>query len=136
MYCMCKRGERGSGCVESIFRSYTLCTKLLYHPKLKPRRGGGHRQKNTKYLYWSIFKKRRHLGFGIFIDIWSMMLHSNLLHKTKTILRKSHLYFDDGVCATEQTHALEPLLTAGECDGHHLYMVLRLLLHAHTLRSG
>ncbi len=26
----------------------------------------------AKYLYWSIFKKSRHLGFGVFIDIWFM----------------------------------------------------------------
>jgi hypothetical protein len=26
----------------------------------------------AKYLYWSIFKKSRHLGFSVFIDIWSM----------------------------------------------------------------
>ncbi len=33
----------------------------------------------AKYLYWSIFKKSRHLGFGIFIDIWSM-IHTRLSH--------------------------------------------------------
>jgi hypothetical protein len=35
----------------------------------------GLRQINTcaaKYLYWSIFKKDRHFGFGVFLDIWSM----------------------------------------------------------------
>ncbi len=59
-------GGRGSGCVESIYRSYTLCiwpdsvpTKLLYHPKQQPWRGGGLR----KSLFWSIFKKSRHLRF-------------------------------------------------------------------------
>jgi hypothetical protein len=26
----------------------------------------------AKYLYWSIFKKSRHLRLGVFIDIWSM----------------------------------------------------------------
>ncbi len=51
---VCNRGGRGLGCVESIYRSYTLCiwpdsepTKLLYHPKQKPRRGGCLRQINT-----------------------------------------------------------------------------------------
>ncbi len=62
----CVTGGRGSGCVESIYMSHTLCiwpdsepTKLLHHPKQKPRRGGGLRQIKTcaKYLYWSIFKK-------------------------------------------------------------------------------
>jgi hypothetical protein len=36
----------------------------------------GLRQINTcaaKYLYWSIFKKSRHLGFVVFIDIWSLV---------------------------------------------------------------
>jgi hypothetical protein len=27
----------------------------------------------TKFLYWSILKKSRHLGFGVFIDIRSMI---------------------------------------------------------------
>jgi hypothetical protein len=27
---------------------------------------------STKYLYWSIFKQSRLLGFGVFIDIWSI----------------------------------------------------------------
>jgi len=27
----------------------------------------------AKYLYWLIFKKSGHLGFGVFIDIWSML---------------------------------------------------------------
>ncbi len=47
-------GGRGSVCVESIYRGYTLCiwpdsepTKLLYHLKQKSRRGGGHRPINT-----------------------------------------------------------------------------------------
>jgi hypothetical protein len=33
------------------------------------------RQINTcrQALYWSIFKKSRHLGFGVFIVIWSMV---------------------------------------------------------------
>jgi hypothetical protein len=39
------------------------------------RRVGLIRQINTcaaKYLYWPICKKSRHLGFGVFIYIWSM----------------------------------------------------------------
>jgi hypothetical protein len=53
IYTVCNGGG-GSGCVESIHRSYTLCiwpdsepTKSLYHPKQKLRRRGGLRQKNT-----------------------------------------------------------------------------------------
>jgi hypothetical protein len=36
---------------------------------------GGLRQKTpaAKYLYLSIFKKSRQLGFGVFIDFWSMV---------------------------------------------------------------
>ncbi len=52
VYIQCIMG--GSGCVESIYMSYTLCiwpdsepTKLLNHPTQKPRRGGGLRQINT-----------------------------------------------------------------------------------------
>jgi hypothetical protein len=85
VHTVCKGGGegKGSGCVESIYRIYTLCiwpdsepTKFLYHPKPKPRRGGGLRQIRTpaaKYFYWSIFKKSLHLGFGVFIDICSML---------------------------------------------------------------
>ncbi len=47
IYTVCNRGWRGSGCVESIYRSYTLCiwpdskpTKLLYHPKQKTNKEG------------------------------------------------------------------------------------------------
>ncbi len=29
----------------------------------------------VKYIYWSILKKSRHLGFGVLIDIRSMVLH-------------------------------------------------------------
>jgi hypothetical protein len=41
--------------------------------------GGGSRVSDrytpaAKYHYWPIFKKSRHLGFGIFIDIWSMVM--------------------------------------------------------------
>jgi hypothetical protein len=29
---------------------------------------------SNKHLCWSIFKESRHLGFGVFIDIWSMYI--------------------------------------------------------------
>jgi hypothetical protein len=52
--CVTTGGGRVSSCVESIYRSYTLCiwrdsetTKLLYHPKQQPRRGVGLIQINT-----------------------------------------------------------------------------------------
>jgi hypothetical protein len=34
--------------------------------------GASERKSAAKYLYWSISMKSRHLGFGVFIDIWSM----------------------------------------------------------------
>ncbi len=49
-------------CVRYLTRFRTY--KIAVSPKTKTKRGGG--------LSWSIFKKSRHLGFGIFIDIWSM----------------------------------------------------------------
>ncbi len=82
IFTVCKRGGGvGSGCVESIYRIHTLCicpdsepTKLLYHPKQKPRRRWI-KTPAAKSLYRSIFKKSRHFGFGVFIDIWSMVLY-------------------------------------------------------------
>ncbi len=72
IYSMCNRGGgMGSGCVESINRSYTLgvcpdskLKKLLYYPKQKPRRREGLRQINTcsQIPLQVIFKKSRHLG--------------------------------------------------------------------------
>ncbi len=56
----------GSGCVESIYQElYTVYlpdsepSKLLYHYKQKPRRGGGLRQINTyaKSLYRPMLRK-------------------------------------------------------------------------------
>ncbi len=73
-------GQRGGGVqrIESIyiiqelyivylarFRTYQIAKKnLLYHPKLKPRRGGRLRQINTcrHVPLQTIFKKSRHLG--------------------------------------------------------------------------
>ncbi len=59
IYTVCNMGGRGLGCVENIYKSYTLC---IWHipnlqnpnlqncfttPKQKPRRGGGLTQINT-----------------------------------------------------------------------------------------
>ncbi len=69
----------GTGVLHFIFEPDSEPTKLLYHPKQKPRREGGRAQKD-KYLPPSTFtgqlKKSRHLGFGVFKDIWSM-IHIN-----------------------------------------------------------
>jgi hypothetical protein len=73
----------GSGCVESIYRSYTMCispdsepTNICFTSPNKALEGRGpqtdkHLPSST-FLYWSIFKKSPHLGFGVFIYIWSM----------------------------------------------------------------
>ncbi len=44
--------------------------KLLYHPKQNL--GGDIGSQTDKHLPPSTFQKSRHLGFGVFIDIWSM----------------------------------------------------------------
>ncbi len=61
------------------FRTY----KIALPPQTKPRRGGGPQTPAVKSLYLSILKKSRHLGFGVFIDIWSMYggCETDLLHK-------------------------------------------------------
>jgi hypothetical protein len=71
----------GWGCVESIYRSNTLCIwpdsepkKIPLPPQTKPRRGGGLRVwgSDTCRQVPLLFMKSRHLGSGVFIDIWSM----------------------------------------------------------------
>ncbi len=65
------------------------------------RRGGGLRQINTCRqvpLLVNIFKKNRHLGFGVFMDIWSMnkvlglqplctVLYLNFIYPNKKVNR-------------------------------------------------
>jgi hypothetical protein len=57
------------------YRRNTQCiaqsepTKLLYHPK-QNLGGEGASDTAAKSLCWSIFKKSRHLWFGVFIYIW------------------------------------------------------------------
>jgi hypothetical protein len=68
--------------VESIFRSYTLCTrpdsepiKLLYHPKQKPRGGGGLRQINTcRQVPLGQFVRKADVKDGVYLVIWSMTI--------------------------------------------------------------
>ncbi len=85
IHAVCNGGGGGDRVVwREYIRSYTICIwpdsepiKLLYHPRQKPLRRRGLRQINTcrqvPLLYRSIVKKSRHLGFGVFIDIWSMV---------------------------------------------------------------
>jgi hypothetical protein len=55
-----------------------ISTGVCIHTACKMGGGGsGASDRKTpaaKYLYWSIFKKSQHLGFGVLIDIWSMMV--------------------------------------------------------------
>jgi hypothetical protein len=66
-------------CGEHIQESYTvflnrfLTYKIALPPQTKPRMGGP-QTPAAKSLYWSIFKKIRHLGFGVFIVFWSMSI--------------------------------------------------------------
>jgi len=55
-----------------VIHAFSEPTKLLYRPKQKPRRGGASDRQTpaAKSLFKSIFKKRRPLGFGVFILIW------------------------------------------------------------------
>jgi hypothetical protein len=65
-----------------VWRAYTGVVNCVFDqipiafpPQTKPRRGGGLR--GDKHLPPStfkgqLFKKSRQLGFGVFIDIWSM----------------------------------------------------------------
>ncbi len=86
---MCNRGRgEGLGCVESIYsinivqELYTVYLtrfrtyKSALPPQTKTYEGRG--PQTDKHLppstfIWLIFNKCRHLGFGVFIDIWSMV---------------------------------------------------------------
>jgi hypothetical protein len=76
--------------VKSIYRSYTLCTwhliwpdseptKLLYRPKQKLEGEETSDCQTDEHLPQSTFTgqflKSRHLGLGVFIDIWSMVCY-------------------------------------------------------------
>ncbi len=51
------------------FRTY----KIALPPQTKPRREGGLSHLPPSPFTGQLFKKSRHLGFGVFIDIWSMV---------------------------------------------------------------
>jgi hypothetical protein len=57
-------------------------------------RGSGSSDRYTpvaKYLYWSIFKKSRRLGFGVFLDIWSICIVYNSRYKGDRWLNRLEL---------------------------------------------
>jgi hypothetical protein len=57
-----------------VFLARFQPSKLLYHPKQKPRRGGGLRKINTcRQIPLNVNFLEKHLGFGVFIVIWSMV---------------------------------------------------------------
>ncbi len=68
-------------CGEHVHCIFDQIAKLLYHPK-QNLGGRGARTPAAKSLYWSIFKKCRHLGFGVLMDIWFMALSQ----ETKSLL--------------------------------------------------
>jgi hypothetical protein len=51
--------------------------KIALPPQIKTKEGKGPQidkhLPQKKYLYWSISKKSRRLGIGVFIDIWSII---------------------------------------------------------------
>ncbi len=53
----------------TIFRTY----KIALPPQTKPRKGGGLRHLPPSPFTGQFFKKSRHLGFAVFLDIWSMV---------------------------------------------------------------
>ncbi len=73
------------------FRTY----KIVLHPKQNLGGEGASDRytpaANLPVLYWSIFKKSRHLGFGVFVDIWSMTFGKQTQKVIKKIKEaKSH----------------------------------------------
>ncbi len=65
-----------------MWRAYRGVIQCVFHqiPNLQndfttPNKteGRGPQTPAAKSLYWSIFKKSRHLGFGVFIDIWDLL---------------------------------------------------------------
>ncbi len=65
--------------MESIFRSYWPDyepIKLLYHPKWKPRRGGGLRQINScRQVHLQVnFEEKPTFRIGVYLVIWSMTI--------------------------------------------------------------
>jgi hypothetical protein len=46
----------------------------------------------AKYLYWSIFKKSGHLGFGVLIYFWSMTLPQGTLFWLIKVWNRFYLY--------------------------------------------
>ncbi len=71
-------GGGGLGCVESIYKSYTLSIWPDSEPTIiaLPPQGVSESDRWTsaaRSLYRSIFKKCQHLGFCVFIVIWSMV---------------------------------------------------------------
>ncbi len=80
VFIQCVTGGIGL-CGEQIQELYTTRlpdsepAKFLYYPN-KNLEGEGASDRWTpaaKYLYWSIFKKSRHLGFGVFIDFLTIL---------------------------------------------------------------
>jgi hypothetical protein len=79
----CVTGGRETDCVESIYRSYTLCTgpdseptKLLYHPKTKTLEGKGH--KKVEHLPPSAFTGKFLRKADLVHALWNLWYISGL----------------------------------------------------------
>jgi hypothetical protein len=72
-----------TGVIHCAF-DYSETTKLLSYPK-QNQGGEGASAICRQALYWSIFKKSRHLGFDVFIDIWSMFRVNKKANITKNL---------------------------------------------------
>jgi hypothetical protein len=72
----------------------------------KPRRRGGLRHRPPKSVYWSIFKKRRHLGFGVFIVIWSMVLPNERRRTSPRITPPTTGSTIDGTSVTKAIYSI------------------------------
>ena len=94
-----ERDQCGSGSTQHCCLLWVMlcCGRWEQHGDRQPRPRGRWPQAWTKYLmpavkffYWSIFKKSRHLGFGVFIDIWSMTPgHRGTLSSSPSRMRNS-----------------------------------------------
>ncbi len=95
----CATGEEGmglqqradAGAIHCVFYKIPNLQNCFSTPN-KTQEGMGPQTPAAKSLYWSIFKKSRHLGFGVFMDIWSMLLRLKmysgvLLLSCKTFLK-------------------------------------------------
>jgi hypothetical protein len=69
-----------TGVIHYVFDQIPDLQNCFTTPK-KARRGVGLRHLPPSPLYWTIFKKSQHLGIGVFIYIWSMIVLHGFLYR-------------------------------------------------------